>query len=319
MKKNFTNALIFILFCFLLVFPKESLSASKAGLLLWYDSLLPALLPFLIFSQLLLKTQVADSITKVIGPLFRKFFHCSADGAFCALCGFLCGYPVGARLIALQLKEGRLTHKEGQYLLSFCNNVSPMFCISYGIIKAIGSERIFPYLFVIYAAPLLLGFFTRPAVVPADSAVSTQKQTSSYGNLFRLIDVCIIDSFEILIKLCGYLVLFSVITRGLGMIIPETSFYVLPAVTSFLEVTNGLSLISRLSPGTLRSALAVAALSFGGLCCILQTDSVIDGSGLSLKKYILHKAFTALLSLCLFGLCFFLRLLFFRFTINGWS
>lgn len=319
MKKHFTNALIFILFCFLLVFPQQTLSASKAGLLLWYDSLLPALLPFLIFSQLLLKTQVADSIINVVGPLFKKIFHCSADGAFCALCGFLCGYPVGARLIALQVREGRLTLKEGQYLLSFCNNVSPMFCISYGILKAVGSERIFPYLFVIYAAPLLLAFFTRPAVMPEAFAVSTQKQTSPYGNVFRLIDVCIIDSFEILIKLCGYLVLFSVITRGIGMVIPETIPYALPAVTAFLEVTNGLSLISRLSPGTLRSAFAVAALSFGGLCCMFQTDSVIAGSGLSMKKYMLHKTLTMILSLCLFCLCFFLRLLFFRFTVNGWS
>lgn len=302
-----------ILFCFLLVFPGESLSASKEGLLLWYDSLLPALLPFLILSQLLLKTSFADKITKAIGPLFCRLFHCSANGAFCALCGFLCGYPVGARLIALQLKEKKLTLKEGQHLLSFCNNVSPMFCISYGITKAIGSTRIFPYLFVIYGAPLLFGFLTRPAAM-SKPTVFTQKQTSPSGKIFRLIDVCIIDSFEILIKLCGYLVLFSIIAHCIGMFLPQSMPYALPAVTAVLEITNGLALISRLSSGTLRSAFAVAALSFGGLCCIFQTDSVIAGSGLSLKKYLLHKMLTAVLSLFLY---FLLRLLL-HFSINGW-
>lgn len=308
-RKSFWMLLLF--FCFLLFFPQQSLLASKEGLVLWYDSLLPTLLPFLILSQLLLKTVLSERLTKIIGPLFRKLFHCSENGAFCALCGFLCGYPVGAKLITVQLKEQKLTLKEGQYLLSFCNNVSPMFCISCGILKAIGSKRILPYLLVIYAAPLLLGFFTRPATEPEASGL-TQKQTSSSGNPFRLIDVCIIDSFEILLKLCGYLVLFSIVARCAAMLLPKNIPCLLPAVTSLLEITNGLSQISRLSPGPLRSALAIAALSFGGLCCICQTDSVIAQSGLSTKKYLLHKVLTALLSLFLYFL-----LLFFGFSING--
>lgn len=301
------------MFCFLLACPKDALSASRTGLLLWYDSLLPALLPFLILSQLLLKTSLSDNITRILAPFFSRLFHCSVNGTFCIICGFLCGYPVGARLISLQIKEKRLTVEEGQQLLSFCNNVSPMFCISYGILKAIGSNRIIPFLFIIYAAPVVLGILTRPASIP-EPAVPIQKQTSTSGNIFHLIDVCIIDSFEILIKLCGYLVLFSVITHCIGMLLPARLPYLLPAATAFLELTNGLLLISRLSPGNVRTLLAVAALSFGGLCCIFQTEAVIVGSGLSLRKYAFRKLQTSLLSLFL---CFLLWLLF-RFSINGW-
>ena len=133
LKKIVPLIILSILFSFLLVFPTQALEASKTGLLLWFDSLLPTLLPFLIVSQLILKTSLVDSIQKLLGPAFRQIFHCSDNGAFCLICGFLCGYPVGARLIALQIKEKKLGLSEGQYLLSFCNNVSPMFCISFGI------------------------------------------------------------------------------------------------------------------------------------------------------------------------------------------
>ena len=218
MKRTVPFIVLGVLFYFLLVFPVQTLEASKTGLLLWFDSLLPALMPFLIVSQLILKTSLIDSIKKLLGPVFRHLFHCSDDGTFCLICGFLCGYPVGARLIALQIKEERLSIAEGQYLLSFCNNVSPMFCISYGITQAIGSEKVLPYLLIIYGSALLFGFLTRPSSLPEENR-RVKKQTPSAENIFQLIDVCIIDSFLILIKLCGYLILFSIISKGLFMLI----------------------------------------------------------------------------------------------------
>ena len=146
MKKNIPYLLIGILFSFILLFPTLSFEASKTGLLLWFDTVLPTLLPFLVISQLILKTPLISYFQALLGPIFMKIFHCSVSGAFCAVCGFLCGYPVGARLIALQIQEKTITPTEGQYLLAFCNNISPGFCISFGILHAIGSKYILNYL-----------------------------------------------------------------------------------------------------------------------------------------------------------------------------
>lgn len=314
LKKNLPLIVLCILFVFLLLFPVQALASSKTGLILWFDSLLPTLLPFLIISQLILKTPIISYVQSLIGPLFRKLFHCSDTGAFCMLCGFLCGYPVGARLIALQIQENNLTLPEGQYLLSFCNNVSPMFCISYGILYAIGAKTVLPYLLIIYGSPLFFGLLTRPAVLP-DKTAAVKKQTSSAENLFQLIDVCIIDSFLIMIKLCGYLILFSMISTGILMIIPLKTPLIPSLVTSFLEITDGLSRVTLLPQGIFRTAVCIAALSFGGLCCIFQTNSVINGTGLSFTKYILHKVLITLLAL----LFFFLWCFFCSFTINGRS
>ena len=292
----------------------ETLEASKTGLLLWFDTVLPTLLPFLILSQLILKTSLVDILQKAAGPAFRRLFHCSDYGVFCLLCGLLCGYPVGARLIALQIKEKNLTLQEGQFLLSFCNTVSPMFCISYGIFHAIGTSHILPYLFCIYGSALLFGFFTRPAILQKNSI---KKQTSPTENIFQFIDVCIIDSFMILIKLCAYLILFTIISKVFLLFVPERFTYAAPVITSILEITGGLSCISKLPLESVRSTFAVAAMTFGGLCCIFQTNSVIADTGLSLKKYILHKVIITILALFLFFLWNFFHNG--SFTINCWS
>lgn len=313
MKKIFVYIFLCIFFCFLLLFPLQTLDASKYGLLLWFDSLLPALLPFLIISQLILKTSLVHEFQKIFGTVFQKIFHCSVHGSFCILCGFLCGYPVGARLIALQLHEKRISLKEGQFLLAFCNNVSPMFCISYGITFAIGANNWIPYLFCIYGSAFLYGFLTRPVIDSINFSI--KKQTSPTENIFQLIDVCIIDSFLIMIKLCGYLIIFSIIHRVIFMLLPDSLSFAEPILGCILEITGGLSKLSSLPTGSLRSLIGIAALSFGGLCCIFQTNSVINNTGLSLKKYILHKIFITILALFLYFLWeFFCHF----FTINRW-
>lgn len=315
MKNFFVFSSLCILFSFSLLFPIQTLEASKNGLLLWFDSLLPTLLPFLIISQLILKTPLVEYFQKILGPVFQAIFHCSTNGAFCILCGFLCGYPVGARLIALQIQDKKLSIEEGQYLLSFCNNISPMFCISYGILHAIGSETILPYLLIIYGSAIVFGLITRPQKQSADEYL-TKKQTSSAENIFQLIDVCIIDSFLIMIKLCGYLIIFSIVCRGIEMMLPENIVYAVPMIHSFLEITGGLTKLSKFSYGTFRTAACIGTLVFGGLCCIFQTNSVINGTGLSIRKYILHKAMITFLALLLFFLWYFC---FHFFPINGRS
>lgn len=317
MKDRIAIALPGCFFLFLLLFPSQTLEASKHGLILWLDTLLPTLLPFLIISQVILKTPLIEEIQKVFAPFFRRFFHCSESGTFCLLCGFLCGYPVGARLITLQIQEQRLTAEEGQYLLGFCSNVSPMFCISYGILYAIGSTTVLPYLFCIYGSAVFFGLCTRPKRIPKVS-IHSKKQTSAAENFVQLIDVCIIDSFMIMIRLCGYLILFSIFCAAILQILPERFLFMEPVICGFLEITGGLSKLAVLPHGIFRSAAGVAILSFGGLCCIFQTNSVICQSGLSLKKYLLQKLWITLIALFFFVLWY----VFFNsrfFCSNGWS
>ena len=64
-KKLHTSLLkgsMLIFLCCLLLFPAHALTGAKNGLLLWFNQVLPSILPFLILSTILLSTGVSDSI-----------------------------------------------------------------------------------------------------------------------------------------------------------------------------------------------------------------------------------------------------------------
>ncbi|XXF57136.1 nucleoside recognition domain-containing protein [Thermoanaerobacterium thermosaccharolyticum] len=103
MKKNKSRNFLVISVLFIvvsiIVFPKNSLSAAKAGINLWLFTVFPALLPFFIGSELLLQLGFVRTIGKFLEPIMRPLFNVSGNGAFAMAVGYTSGYPVGAQVI----------------------------------------------------------------------------------------------------------------------------------------------------------------------------------------------------------------------------
>lgn len=65
LKRNILPCLFILFTISLILFSKENLSATKNGLLLWANSVVPSLLPFFIATELLGHTTVVSSIRKL--------------------------------------------------------------------------------------------------------------------------------------------------------------------------------------------------------------------------------------------------------------
>ena len=167
MHRYLVKLLTISVFILMLFFPKLVFAGAKEGLLLWFNSALPTLLPFMILSNLLIKTHSADWVVRVTGPLFRHIFHISDYGSFAAVTGFLCGYPMGSKVTSDLLTEGKISLTEAQYLLSFCNNASPGFIISYVVLQNLKQEQLLvPSLAILTVSPILASFLFRPFYSP---------------------------------------------------------------------------------------------------------------------------------------------------------
>jgi hypothetical protein len=123
------------------------------------------------------------------------------------------------------------------------------------------------------------------------------KKTASRFQLdMQIIDAGILSGFQTLIKLCGYIMFFSI---GVQML-QEITF--LPDIVKVLcigvtEATNGIVALSLLTVSQqIRYILAIGCLSFGGLCGLAQTGSMIQTAGLSLPEYLRDKILLSLLS-----------------------
>ena len=108
------------------------------------------------------------------------------------------------------------------------------------------------------------------------------------------------DGLENILKLGGYLILFSMLAKLLLLLIGSLPLCSCVAV-GLLEITNGLSIIAHTSFLTKRAAwvLSLFFVSFGGLSGAAQTESMLLGTPLSVPDYLKAKACTALLTACL--------------------
>ncbi len=303
MKKN-KNRLgfgIVILFFIMLIFPKTVFSGASDGLLLWFQILLPTLFPFLLVTNLLLATGTIHYIASAFGGMCSRIFRVSPNGSFAVLTGFLCGYPMGAKMTADLTTAGYITPQEGRYLLSFCNNTSPVFILNFIVWKTLNDESFtLPTLLILMLSPVIVSFFTRKKYLSVQNQTFAAADPPLYHPNqkihpagFQKLDEAIMDSFETLIKVGGYIILFSVILavfQNFPTVLPGIR-YLLP----FLEMTNGILFFAKSElPLFIQYPLIVGLSAFGGICSVAQTQCMIQKAGFSIRPYIKEKLAAAL-------------------------
>lgn len=230
--------------------------------------------------RILLDLQTCPSHTPSSVRYLRLWFFRTA-------CRFLCGYPMGSKVTADLKREGKITVNEASYLLSFCNQTSPMFLISYIFyIHLKRPDLLFPGMLLIEGVPILMSIPFRKIYCPA---VTSSASSPSPHFTWNMLDDCIMQSFETITKIGGYIIIFSVFLqfgKELPFTHPLLTFLFLPS----LEITNGIALICNSGvPTDLAFVLATGLASFGGWCSVAQTYSMIRGSGLSIGDYIAKK------------------------------
>ncbi len=302
MKKILFTFVFVCLILYSCFFPKVVIEASKNGILIWFQQILPALLPFTILSSILLKSRILDSLkgnANLVAILITM------------ICGFVFGFPIGAKLSSDFYNNHMLSEKQATLLAITANNFSPMYVCGFALPLLFGTNQYntITYL-LLYFLPLFIAAFFLILTYHNESDIincqKNTKQTLQNTNLttestsqFQLnmqtLDDGIVSGFLSLIKICGYIVFFSILAQILSSLWTNP-----PVIWQFflnnLEITNGITLLSqsRFSCDT-TYILAIQILSFGGLSGLAQTASLLETAKLSTHKYIIGKVILSLL------------------------
>lgn len=319
MKRLLTILCVILFFTAMLVFPKATFKGASSGVLLWFHTVLPTLLPFLIITNLLLHTGAINVISRLLAPVLCRFFSVSPYGAFVILIGFLCGCPMGSKVTADLLKKEAISEKEARYLLSFCNNTSPMFIVSYILWQNLKIPALtLPLFTILTAAPVLLSFgFRRLYHIPMQnkrfcSCSSSHMQGDGklhkafwhrsspkapiIENTSSSLDACIMNGFETITRIGGYIILFSILISFVS-IIPVKPAALTALLLPSLEITTGITMICNAPLSTDGQIIqALALTSFGGWCAAAQTHAMIRETSLPFLPYIAEKLITALVT-----------------------
>lgn len=299
-------AFLFLLLLFLLLlFPQVSVQGASQGLLLWSQTVLPTLAPFMICTQLIAAHQGFRLLSSLLWPIGRLFGFGSM-GTYILFCGLLCGYPLGAKLCAQALETGQCSIREAQRLLSVCNHPSPMFLI--GFVLPMLSKDTPPALLLagMYLPILPLSFLARLVYGTNSenmSAPSRQSEPSPPPTLDQILH----STCETMVLIGGYLMLFSILSawiEQLSWLSPMKRAY----LSGFSEITTGIWRLCRQLPESQKLPAVVMAASFGGCSGLFQTNSVLSNqktgcdsknAGLSIRHYLVWKILHAGLSLAI--------------------
>ena len=293
---------ILILFFSMLSFPQTVFTGASYGLVLWFRHVLPTLLPYMILINVLICTPALHWICRITSTFLCPLLGTSYYGTFAVLTGFLCGYPMGAKTTSDLLNVNKISRSEASYLLSFCNNTSPAFILSYVVAQNMKERNLcIPFFLILTFTPLMLSFIFRLFYrLPESSCSFPQVTPGSFSNPSESIsnsflDRCILNAFESVTKVGGYMMMFSVLIQQLASVLPNTIFSLL--LYSSLEISTGIRLLFSSALYTTEKIILCAFLtSFGGWCCIAQTYSMISGSQLPILPYIAEKLVTALVT-----------------------
>ncbi len=287
---------VIICILLLLLSPMTALAGASYGLTLWYRTLFPTLMPFMVLSSFIVYTGCAKPIGTALWPLTRLLKLPESSG-YCILTGFLCGYPMGAYVCGQLDETGGLDEDTSAFLAPMCNNVSPMFMISYICLNCLGDVKYSKLVIAVLMGTALgcMIIFRIPVVWNKKRTAGTFKasvtvQDEACGiSIGEAVTRSVESALAASLKLCIYVMLFSVAGAMIDniMYIPDTAK---AALMSLMEITAGLDKISHLNIELkYRILMMLSFTAFGGMSSVLQTMSLWSGKRFRIKSYILYK------------------------------
>ena len=283
----------------ILLYPIQSFEGGKAGLNLWFQTMIPTLLPFIILSNIMVAINATDSLAVFLSPISKRLLRISKQSNYAIILGMLCGFPMGAKAVNDLIMHKKISKIEGQYLLNFCNNVSPMFIISFIIHTTLNQgELLGKFLIILYGSPIICAILLNYSFRKKSKGIVTNELTyQNNKNVdFKIVDTCIINSFETIMKIGGYLIMFSIISHFL-MHFLEINDSIKALIVGCFEITTGINHIGTSNIPQFSKVLIICIItSFGGLATLAQTQSIIKESGLSLFSYFKSKILNTIIA-----------------------
>ena len=301
-KIKFTTICTLLFLALLLISPELSFESAKKGLLLWFNTVVPTLLPFLILSNFMIYFKITSFISKIFAPVLCPILKISPNACYPVIIGMLSGYPLGAKTCNDFVEEKLISKKEANDLILLCNNASPMFLTYYVSCYCLNAEN---KQYIYYGIVILSSFltfilfhFTSSTFIKNKTfhkTVSIVQNTET--NFLPFLDKAIMNSSAILVKVGGYIILFSILANHI-ISLPFLPLYIKSFIAAIFELTIGTYSLSTLPslPCQTKTALILSLASFGGLSALLQTKSVILSSRLSIKRYFVGKCISAFLT-----------------------
>ncbi|RAW17072.1 nucleoside recognition protein [Paenibacillus taichungensis] len=334
-----TGALLLVIA--VVVSPKDSFDASIQGLDIWWKIIFPAMLPFLMLSQMLTAFGFTHALGVLLGPLMQRWFRLPGKAGLAVVVGMCGGFPAGADTASRLVQDQQITAKQAGIVAAASHFANPLM-----IILVIGAAFLHQpaagyFLLIVHWVSGWIATMIGVRLVPKESkgekpstsTPSSYKRRSLWSQMMlaareaqerdgrgfgKLLGDTVSQAVQTLMMTGGYMIVFAVFVRLLTLYItPGTSVAFWP---SLLELHLGTYHLSQspLTPVLLMSLLA-AVLGWGGLCSHLQVSAVLKAAGLAATSMLYFAGIRLLHALVAFFISLLLWLPFSRYSSEVWA
>ncbi len=297
--------MILCAFSLVLIFSDVAIEYMKKGLILCSRAVIPALFPFMVISELIVKSGVGLRISRLFARPMRYLFGVSEAGACAYILGLVCGFPIGAKTAASMYDQGCITKSELVRLMTFCNNPGSAFVISAVGVALLGNKWVGIALYMsVILSSILVG-------IVGKYFLGYKKKGEPRSNIFipRELNVkCITDAVQSsavsMLTVCAYVVFFSALVGCVGTLLSRLE---LPAeltacIFGFFELSSGVSEAAALENRVAALLLCALFVGWSGLSVAFQIMSVASGRGISFKPFFIAKAAQGVLCALFMGI-----------------
>lgn len=326
-------AFVSLLTLSLVIYPKQGVEAAITGLKVFWEIVLPSLLPFFVLSEVMLGMGVVHFIGVLLEPLMRPLFNVPGVGAFALSMGLAAGYPMDAVITGKFRRSGLCSRVEGERLLSFTNTADPLFIFGAVAVGMFGRPDLGAVLALAhYTASFTVGVIfkyykkepvaknreiiekTGPGLIRRAIQALFKARREDGRPIGRLMGDAVKESMATLLMIGGFIMLFSVIVKmltvfgflavitpivtGVLRIFGLDSHLVHAVFYGLLEIDLGTMAASKaMAPLLDKVIIASWIIAWSGLSVHGQVASVIHDTDIRMGPYIgarlLHGFFAA--------------------------
>ena len=263
----------------------------KAGITLCLETVIPSLFAFMVLSDFLAAGGGTGWMFAPFKWLARVYQLPDAAAAALAL-GLVGGYPVGARMAAGLIREGRLDGREASALLCTAYGPSPTFLAGIGAM-VFGNRKIGLVIWLaLLLATLPVGFLVGRGLQRRErEGVITPPPMQPLSGRFV---GSVLSATRAMGVICGFTVAFAVLRQYLLLLPGEMGRF----AAAFCEVSVGCMSAGEGGYGA-ALLLVTGCCSLGGVSVWMQNACFLRGSGISMEKFFLSRVLHLLFSLSL--------------------
>ena len=277
--KKYSNLIVVIvsfIFFILILFNKELVSSTIINsFYIWFNTLVPSMLPMFILSDILINYNFIMFIPNKITIFTSKLFNISKEAVLVVFISLISGFPGNALAIKTAYDLELISRDEVNHLLIFTHFANPLFILqtigifylknnTYGIIVFISH----------ILSAFILGILFRNNNHPSkNNYISKNNKSQSFTNVFSL---SIKKSINTLLMVAGTVTSFLIISTLISNIF-NFNQYMSVFIQGILEMTMGLSNLSMLDINDVYKVIFSSGLiSFGGLSIHMQVMSILE-------------------------------------------